>query len=1359
MCLGSTPARAEKPAPALFARDNLIAWCIVPFDSRKRGPEERAAMLERLGFRHFAYDFRQAHVPTFDAEIEACQRHGVSLDAWWFPGSLNDDARHILEVCRRHAIRPQLWVSGGGGATSTPDEQHRRASQEADRIRPIAEAAAAQGMKVGLYNHGGWFGEPENQLAILEALKLPNVGIVYNFHHGHDHIDRLPEILKKLRPHLLAVNLNGMDRGGDREGRKILQLGQGALDLALLRAVRDSGYTGPIGILGHTQDDAEARLQDNLDGLDWLVAQLDGAPPAPRPQPRTPVPARTPKQAAGDGGKPSSAGGYLVAGRAEYRSPPLAVRVRAALRSKRGYNILVASDTKASAAHWELFSNAGTGHLTVYVPGMTPNHVRSTVDVCDGRPHDLVMFYEPRRIQLTVDGRTVADQAVEPRGGEAKPGELAVGRLVEGTLGCEGTIESVQIARGEAVLGDWQFVPAAAPLVPDRSPLQNPARLSSAAVSAPRAQPVPAPGPHLASSEGHLKVTLIDRSPDEAYMGVRVDRDGCVFVGGREAVYVFEPLSAGGYAPRRELLRFPPESIIIGLEFRGDDLYVLASNALYLVPDGRVQRRGLAPRRILWGLPLDLHVSFHCLAWGPEGDLYLTHGDPVLGYGEWSRPDHWGHWTLYCGAKNEPFSYTGQGAVLAIRPDGTRPRVIATGLRGPVGLAFDRAWNLFTNDNDHESRADQYAPARLLHVVEGIDFSWPRGWMASKSADRHDLIEPVCDLGRGVPCDLVYYDHPYLGDGWRGRLLMCRWDRHAVTAYRPQPRGASFTAIEETVLTGDDNCRPVGVAVGRGGELFVTCLYMTGNMAAPYCTSDLVVVARGEGRPDPATVALARGTIQPAQAVYTLDDARSDDLVRRQIAVRRLAATANIDELAGWATATDEATRLAGVLCLGQRLTVPAVDDVPPAALPLFYPRESSFFKREQRFWGSAEAVDLATLGRLGVYTMAERWKVTAHTPEQQSCLAALERALDDSSDRVRLQAAWFLSLLNDPRIEPRVAQARRDVQLRRLRAAPESAVGRAWRVGPFDDGPEGRFTTPHGPEHGTLDLTARYGDRSWQEARLPWASAGSAGPGASTYLHFGVQSGARQPGLLSLAGPRDARLWLNGALMTDAISAEGAGRGWIVDLQPGGNDVLLRVSSGRLDRLALRAAAAIEITLPDIVDSAQLAARLRAAAAAGAAVAVGSEFLAVDWPRAAATGDASEGRRLFGTLGCAKCHSIVPDQRSAGAPSLFEARRRFTVPHLVESVLVPSRQVAEPFRAQTILTDDGRTFTGLVVSENASSVELLLPDATRRTIAKPQIDERQPTQLSPMPAGLVKTPDELRHLLAYLLGDRPQPP
>ena len=37
-------AASADEATDIFARDNLVAWCIVPFDGKQRGPAERAAM-------------------------------------------------------------------------------------------------------------------------------------------------------------------------------------------------------------------------------------------------------------------------------------------------------------------------------------------------------------------------------------------------------------------------------------------------------------------------------------------------------------------------------------------------------------------------------------------------------------------------------------------------------------------------------------------------------------------------------------------------------------------------------------------------------------------------------------------------------------------------------------------------------------------------------------------------------------------------------------------------------------------------------------------------------------------------------------------------------------------------------------------------------------------------------------------------------------------------------------------------------------------------------------------------------------------------------------------------------------------
>src|SRR6185369_2031594 len=137
------------PGNELFARSNLVAWCIVPFDAAKRAPQERAAMLEKLDFKYFAYDYRAEHIPTFDAEMDALKRHHIELLAWWFPTSLNDEAKLILDVIKRHQLHPQLWVMGGGEPAKSDAEQKARVMAEAQRIRNIADDAAQIGCTVG----------------------------------------------------------------------------------------------------------------------------------------------------------------------------------------------------------------------------------------------------------------------------------------------------------------------------------------------------------------------------------------------------------------------------------------------------------------------------------------------------------------------------------------------------------------------------------------------------------------------------------------------------------------------------------------------------------------------------------------------------------------------------------------------------------------------------------------------------------------------------------------------------------------------------------------------------------------------------------------------------------------------------------------------------------------------------------------------------------------------------------------------------------------------------------------------------------------------------------------------------------
>ena len=47
--LGGCNSTPGESSYGLFSKENLMAWCIVPFDACERNPEQRATMLNELG--------------------------------------------------------------------------------------------------------------------------------------------------------------------------------------------------------------------------------------------------------------------------------------------------------------------------------------------------------------------------------------------------------------------------------------------------------------------------------------------------------------------------------------------------------------------------------------------------------------------------------------------------------------------------------------------------------------------------------------------------------------------------------------------------------------------------------------------------------------------------------------------------------------------------------------------------------------------------------------------------------------------------------------------------------------------------------------------------------------------------------------------------------------------------------------------------------------------------------------------------------------------------------------------------------------------------------------------------------------
>ncbi|KAA6440801.1 TIM barrel protein [Dyadobacter flavalbus] len=273
----SSNAQNARRTNSIFARENLIAWCIVPYDVKNRTPAERAEMLNKLGITMLAYDWREKHIPEFDTELDELKKHHIALQAFWLysgPNPENDkNLDIIIDLLKRHKVKTQIWCMVAGIKDIDSMTQDEKVKVHARAIAYIADKAAEIGCSVGLYNHGGWYGEPENQLEIIRYLKKPNIGIVYNFHHAEEQIDRFPEFFPRIVPHLMALNLAGLKKGNPV---KVVPVGNGDAELKMMQIVKNSTYRGPVGIINEeTAPDAEEGLTMNISGLKKVLKQMD----------------------------------------------------------------------------------------------------------------------------------------------------------------------------------------------------------------------------------------------------------------------------------------------------------------------------------------------------------------------------------------------------------------------------------------------------------------------------------------------------------------------------------------------------------------------------------------------------------------------------------------------------------------------------------------------------------------------------------------------------------------------------------------------------------------------------------------------------------------------------------------------------------------------------------------------------------------------------------------------------------------------------------------------------------------------------------------------------------------------------
>lgn len=128
-----------------------------------------------------------------------------------------------------------------------------------------------------------------------------------------------------------------------------------------------------------------------------------------------------------------------------------------------------------------------------------------------------------------------------------------------------------------------------------------------------------------------------------------------------------------------------------------------------------------------------------------------------------------------------------------------------------------------------------------------------------------------------------------------------------------------------------------------------------------------------------------------------------------------------------------------------------------------------------------------------------------------------------------------------------------------------------------------------------------------------------------------------------------------------------------------------------------------------------------------------------------------SRGRLLFHKT-CGNCHRLFDDGGAIG-PDLTGAQR-MNLDYLLENMLDPSALVGRDWQVAILVTNSGRTITGIIKQETDKALtvqtlnELII-------LPKDEIESRTPTKTSMMPENQLDAlkMDEVRDLVAYLMS------
>jgi putative membrane-bound dehydrogenase-like protein len=785
-------------------------------------------------------------------------------------------------------------------------------------------------------------------------------------------------------------------------------------------------------------------------------------------------------------------------------------------------------------------------------------------------------------------------------------------------------------------------------------------------------------------------------------------------------------------ATRNEILRL--------IDADADGVAERAERVVFLDTKGDYPHNGLS------GLALDF-----------TGDLYFGMGENL------GEP-----YTLI-GADGTKIADAGEGGnVFWCTADGRKLRRVATGFWNPFGVCLDIFGRIFATDNDPDGRP----PCRLIHVVEGGDYGYQFRYGRSGqhpfqawNGELPGTLPMVAGVGEG-PCEVISYESDGLPAEYAGNLLVASWADHRIERYRPAPRGASFGATREPFVTGPEDFRPVGLAVAPDGSLYVS----------DWVKRDYELHGRGAiWRVRLRERGLVERPGEPERAI-----ASPHRPLREEAARRMASSSALLYVLPEEGDPRAAAAALAALIARGDAAACAAVADFHPnAALAAMAARamgpEASRFFDERR---PAE-VRLAAIGRIAdpevllkllahedpFFRSAARRRL-AQLPELLESIEASK--LSDPAQRIGLMLACreagqpvaekvLPTFLRDRDADVRFLAVKwvADRQVRACRGEVEAIQARPQISPRMFMACATALARLDERKAGDHELYAQFFAALMDAGRAPALRAMALRllPAGYPPLKLGH--------LKQLLAAEDP------ALRLEAVRSLGEFG------DPGVVPHLVRVARDEEAPSELRAWAVVGLAPWATEAAADLAALAEASDEAVRAEArrvsrghppahPADEDLNA-WMRILEKpGDAAAGRRIFfnPTMGaCSRCHTSEGRGRGVG-PDLTSIGAGGDPRAVLESILLPNRQVAPRFSTWLIRTKDGQVRVGFLIGTTYDENTYVAGDGGTFKVRATEVAESREQPISIMPERLLApfTDQEVRDLMAYLMRPAGEP-